>query len=146
MKRRLIGIPTTFLLLAALMLSVVSSAFAATLRPGHSLQVGRQLHSDNGRYTLTLQADGNVVLYDNGNHQAVWATNTPRTDPANFIMQTDGNLVLYNSSGSPLWASNTNNNPGAMLAVQDDGNLVVYRARAPTTPNNALWASGTNWR
>jgi hypothetical protein len=145
MKRRLMVIPATLLLLAAFMLSVITSAFAGALGPGQSLQAGQRLQSNNGRYTLTLQLDGNVVLY-NGSNQAIWATNTPRTSPANFIMQMDGNLVLYASSGSPIWASNTNNNPGAFLVVQDDGNLVVYRAGAPTTPNNALWASGTNGR
>jgi hypothetical protein len=142
-KSRLTVIPATFLLLAAFMLSVASSAFAATLSSGQSLQTGQQLKSDNRRYALTLQSDGNVVLYDR-HHQAIWATNTPRSKPANFTMQTDGNLVLYASSGSPIWASNTVNNPGAYLVVQDDGNLVVYRAGAPTTPDNALWASGTH--
>jgi hypothetical protein len=137
MKSRLTVIPATFLLLAAFMLSVTSSAFAGTLSSGQSLQTGQRLQSDNRRYTLTLQSDGNVVLYDH-HHQAIWATNTPRSHPANFAMQTDGNLVLYASSGGPIWASNTNNNPGAFLVVQDDGNLVVYRAGAPTTPDNAL--------
>ena len=61
-------------------------------------------------------------------------------------MQTDGNLVLYDTSGQPYWDSNTQGNPGAFLNVQDDGNLVVYRAGSTTqteTANNALWASGT---
>jgi hypothetical protein len=142
-KSQLAVIPATFLLLTAFMLSAIPSAFAATLGSGQSLQTGQRLQSDNGRYTLSLQSDGNVVLYGH-HHQAIWATNTPRTNPANFAMQTDGNLVLYTSSGSPIWASNTNNNPGAFLVVQDDGNLVVYRAGARATPDNALWASGTN--
>jgi hypothetical protein len=143
MQSRLAMIAATLLLLAAFMPGAVSSSFAAALSSGQSLQTGQRLQSDNRRYTLTLQSDGNVVLYDH-HHQAIWATNTPRTKPANFAMQTDGNLVLYASSGGPLWASNTVNNPGAFLVVQDDGNLVVYRAGAPTTPDNALWASGTN--
>ena len=67
-------------------------------------------------------------------------------DPREFIMQTDGNLVLYDTSGQPHWASKTQGNPGAFLNVQDDGNLVVYRAGSTTveTANNALWEAGTS--
>ena len=55
-----------------------------------------------------------------------------------FVMQSDGNLVLYDSGSCPLWASNTSGNPGATFAVQSDGNLVVYSAAA-----KALWSSGS---
>ena len=54
-----------------------------------------------------------------------------------FVMQRDGNLVLY-FSGRPLWASNTAGNSGAFAVMQGDGNLVVYSASG-----RALWASGT---
>ena len=60
-------------------------------------------------------------------------------------MQTDGNLVLYDTSGQPNWASKTQGNPGAFLNVQNDGNLVVYRAGSTTqTANNALWEAGNS--
>jgi WD40 repeat protein len=64
-------------------------------------------------------------------------------------MQTDGNLVLYNTSksfGDPLWgkplaiwASNTNW-AGSHVIMQDNGNLVMFSA-APTS--RKLWDSGT---
>ena len=41
-------------------------------------------------------------------------------------MQSDGNLVLFTSGGTPVWATNTNNNNGAYLILQDDGNAVIY--------------------
>ena len=44
--------------------------------------------------------------------------------------QTDGNLVLYQSS-SVLWTTYTNYNPGgAALVMQNDGNLVLYDKNA----------------
>ena len=59
-----------------------------------------------------------------------------------LVMQTDGNLVLYNN-GTPThgkyacWASNTQYN-GYYAIYQRDGNFVVYnRSGRPT------WASGT---
>jgi surface antigen len=47
--------------------------------------------------------------------------------PFQLVMQTDGNLVEYDSAGQPLWASETSGHPGAYAALQaSDGNLVVY--------------------
>ncbi|MBD0746770.1 hypothetical protein [Streptomyces sp. CBMA152] len=52
--------------------------------------------------------------------------------------QTDGNFVVYTRSNRPVWASNTDGRPGSRLAVQDDGNVVIYDG------SRAVWASGTN--
>ncbi|MFD9794926.1 hypothetical protein ACFWXK_28715 [Streptomyces sp. NPDC059070] len=53
-------------------------------------------------------------------------------------LQTDGNFVVYTRSNRPVWASNTAGRPGSRLVVQDDGNVVVYDG------SRAVWASGTN--
>jgi hypothetical protein len=114
----------------------------STLFSGQSLQPGQSLQSDNQVYTLTMQSDGNVVLY-NSLSKPLWQTNTTGSNLREFIMQTDGNLVLYDTSGQPHWNSKTQGHPGAFLNVQDDGNLVVYRAGSTTeTANNALWDAG----
>ncbi|MEV0323106.1 hypothetical protein ACIBKX_33715 [Streptomyces sp. NPDC050658] len=52
--------------------------------------------------------------------------------------QTDGNLVVYTRSNRPVWASNTAGRPGSRLVIQDDGNVVIYDG------SRAVWASGTN--
>ncbi len=52
-------------------------------------------------------------------------------------MQTDGNLVEYNSSGQAVWASDTSGEPGNYVVMQTDGNLVVY-----SSSGQAVWASG----
>jgi Lysozyme like domain len=41
-------------------------------------------------------------------------------------MQTDGNAVVYNASGTPLWHSYTYGSNGAIFAMQGDGNAVMY--------------------
>jgi len=51
-------------------------------------------------------------------------------------MQSDGNLVEYNSSGTALWASDTSGQPGNYLLMQSDGNLVVY-----SSSGQARWAT-----
>jgi hypothetical protein len=136
--------------------------------------------------TLVLQDDGNLVIY-RPNGTAVWASKsivapTRYDDRAlagqtlndmwspnhqyQFVMQNDGNTVIYGPSG-PVWVmkgstirpairmqtdgdlvaydgstmrnywhSATLDHSGAVVKLQDDGNLVIYRPDG--TP---LWAS-----
>ena len=98
---------------------------------------------------LTLQLDGNLVLYKVENNVALWSTGTQGKHARELDMQADGNLVLYNYQIETLWDSQSSGrNANARLVVQDDGNLVVYgdaftNAGGPNTPNVALWNSGT---
>jgi hypothetical protein len=101
-----------------------------------SLTANQSLASCNGDYTLTMQGDGNLVLYQSGT--PLWASNTAGSAADEAIMQGDGNFVLYTSAGSPLWASGTAGNAGAYLNVQNDGNVVIY-----STSGSALWSTGT---
>ena len=57
-----------------------------------------------------------------------------------LILQSDGNLVIYNSSGRALWATNTDIHNPTQAVMQTDGNFVVYSG------GHALWATGTNGR
>ena len=67
-------------------------------------------------------------------------TTTSNNGKYNFVMQGDGNLVLYEGS-TVHWASNTNGKGTTpyRLAMQNDGNLVIYDKN-----NSATWASNTN--
>ncbi|MFF9062392.1 mannose-binding protein [Streptomyces sp. NPDC014882] len=59
-----------------------------------------------------------------------WTTNRIR-----MVMQTDGNLVVYNERGKPLWASMTfGENHRAIF--QTDGNLVIHNGA-----DRPIWAS-----
>ena len=101
---------------------------------GGRLYEGQSAWSPSGAYFLTLQGDGNLVLYTAGG-TPLWATGTVGTSPGRLEMQSDGNLVLYDSGGTPVWATMTNYNPGAYLNVQDDSNVVIYGAAGAP-----LWA------
>lgn len=58
-----------------------------------------------------------------------------------FIMQQDGNLVLYQPGAKPLWAANTTGLPVIGVIMQNDGNLVIYvPGQAGSRP---VWASNT---
>ncbi|AUX41696.1 uncharacterized protein SOCE26_031180 [Sorangium cellulosum] len=97
---------------------------------GQWMNRGTFIDSANGTYRLSMQDDGNLVLYRKGpNPQPLWATGTDGVAIRRVIMQTDGNLVLYDYADKPRWASNTHGNPGSFLVLQCDGNVVIY---APT--------------
>ena len=97
---------------------------------------GQSNSSCDGRFALSLQADGDLVLYQDAT--LLWDTGTSGLSSAEVIMQSDGNFVLYDRAGRALWASNTAGHPGALFAIQDDGNLAVYDVSGV-----ALWASDT---
>jgi hypothetical protein len=105
------------------------------LASGATLAPGSYLLSPDGESALTLQTDGNMVLYSN--FKAVWNTVTFNRTPNRLEMGTDGNLKIYFSDGS-TWASNTAGHPGAYLKLQTDGNLVIY-----DTNGTPLWNTVT---
>jgi len=72
-----------------------------------------------------------------GQYLAAPALTPGGPSPYELIMQTDGNLVVYNAAYRPLWDSQTNGRPGAYAVLQSsDGNLVVY-----STSGQALWSA-----
>src|SRR6185369_6802007 len=100
---------------------------------GQTLTKGMRLAQ--GPYSLTMQSDGNFVLYNGKN--PIWASDTAgRGEKA--VFQGDGNLVVYGPGNSALWASGTNGHPTATLLIQDDGNVVIYEG------SRAIWATGTD--
>jgi hypothetical protein len=113
------------------------AACGDTLAVNRVLRRNMYLRSSDGRYTLWLQGDGNLVLYGPSG-RALWANSRFTTDFV--IMQGDGNLVGYRDVGGPTWASNTDRSGGNRLVVQNDGNLVIYSS------TRAVWASNTAGR
>ncbi|PYC68375.1 hypothetical protein C7C46_29160 [Streptomyces tateyamensis] len=129
------------------------SVYNAPSTPGNltaSMAGGTVLHPGDSAYSsrtmLTMQADGNLVLYTLGG-LPLWSTNTNGHPGAYATMQADGNLVVYQpdpkfttpgAAANSLWSSGTPNNPGATAKVQGDCNFVIY-----DTNNKPLWASNT---
>ncbi|MBP2330478.1 subtilisin family serine protease [Kibdelosporangium banguiense] len=91
---------------------------------GQSLSSGQVLRSQNGLYTLAMQSDGNLVLYNQAS-QAIWHSSTGGNPGAFAIFQSDGNFVLYRANGVALWHVATNGTAANLFLVQNDGNLVI---------------------
>jgi hypothetical protein len=104
-----------------------------TLSASEELSRGNHIMSQDTHSILTLQPDGNLVVYSNFTNP-VWSSNSQNQSVTKLVMQADGNLVLYNQSNAPVWASGTAGNPGARSVLQPDGNLVIY-----SSSNAPLW-------
>jgi hypothetical protein len=82
-----------------------------TLSQGQSVQIGL--------FTLVMQGDGNLVLYEQDG-PAVWDSGTYgqncRGNQCFAAFQPDGNFVVYNGT-TALWNSGTYGHPGAQLML-----------------------------
>jgi len=83
---------------------------------GFNLQAGESMLL--GNLKLTMQGDGNLVLYQ-GN-TALWNSATfgqvCAANACQAVLQSDGNLVVYNGS-TALWNSQTGGHPEALLNI-----------------------------
>jgi hypothetical protein len=68
---------------------------------------------------------------------ALWSNNTTTGRSTVMAMQGDGNLVIRGPANEAVWDSGTSGHSGARLVMQNDGNLVIYDG------STFVWASGT---
>ncbi|WP_052691852.1 PQQ-binding-like beta-propeller repeat protein [Teredinibacter purpureus] len=101
------------------------------------LNPGQKLTSENNKYILTMQLDGNVVLRRTSDGKALWSTAT-NVGKAFLSMQNDGNLVVYRTNGTALWASNTNDSSGLYVILKNDGDLDIKNAS-----NTTIWSTNS---
>jgi hypothetical protein len=118
--------------------NIAPASRPGVLAAGDELGIDHSIPSPSGFTRLTLQSDGNLVLYARraSGEMARWASGTDGQPVTRCIMQTDRNFVLYNAE-QPLWASGTIA-VGAYLYVQDDENFVIYQGDTP------IWATDTS--
>ncbi|NUS44285.1 MAG: hypothetical protein HOQ24_11430, partial [Mycobacteriaceae bacterium] len=103
-----------------------------TLGAGETLTTGQELVSENGLFRMTVQQDGNVVIYGpdgagktGPNRTATWALNTSGQDSSGFGFDESGFYLL--TSDDHRWNANnfTADSTHLTLTLQNDGNLVV---------------------
>lgn len=138
--RTCLGVLVGLALLLAVAASDAMAASPSALLGGQTLTAGHALASPDGHYILAMQADGNLVLYlHNGgfNLRPLWSTGTSGDRGDRAVLQSNGNLVLYDAENQALWSTNTSTAGCANLVMQEDGNLVLYNKKKP------VWASHT---
>ena len=117
----------------------VTATGCGGLKVGQILAAGKRFASCDGKYFLTLQTNGNLILSADAGRVALWSTGTTSGTGSYLAMQDDGNLVVYSAQGKAVWATMTNGHRGATATVQTDGNLVVYDAKG-----KALWDANSS--
>jgi len=96
-----------------------------TLSLGQSLTPEQTLTSADGRFVLTLQSSGALTIKEgpttlyNGGGSGI---------PSALMLEQDGNVIEFDTSGNILFQTNTSGQGGENLVMQNDGNLVLYTA------------------
>ncbi|BBN17254.1 protein MpGH17.21 [Marchantia polymorpha subsp. ruderalis] len=117
-----------------------SPTLSNRITQGMRLSSGQFVMSKNEVYKFIMQADCNLVLYQNG-VTPLWSSHTVCSASDGYLeLLSDGNAVVY-GGGVARWTSNTlGRNDGAhRIDVQDDGNTVMYNEA-----NQAIWATKTS--
>jgi hypothetical protein len=114
-----------------------------TIMNGEKMQLNDVRRSPAGAFTLVMQPDGNLVLYNTKGlsvaqttpsnpaawavtaDRAMWATNTNDGQTKFAWMQSDGNFVLYTADMRATWASNTNDGQPNFVTLDDNGLLAM---------------------
>ncbi len=131
-----------------------SATAAMAARPGRNAYLfeTEKLASPNGKFTLLMQTDGNLVIYKSECVEnpgcAVWNSRTYRETGQYYLaMQDDGNLVIYrgrppDDSSKAIWNTQTYRERGSyFLSVQDDGSLAIHAGTAPSGDKGVIWSS-----
>jgi hypothetical protein len=103
----------------------------------HAIEFDRDSEWTVGeRHRFAFTARGNLELWQNPDLKLLWESGTTGRGEK-FVMQSDGNMVIYDATRQSVWASDTFDNREAVLAVEEEGRLVIYAADLTTT----LWRS-----
>jgi hypothetical protein len=96
------------------------------------------LNTGAGSCAMSYQTPSICGSMSQGQYLSVGQSRSSCDGRFSLVMQSDGNLVLYQNGVGALWASNTFGSTGATAAMQSDGNFVLYNTAA-----KPLWSTGT---
>ncbi|RRT84198.1 hypothetical protein B296_00003929 [Ensete ventricosum] len=129
-----------------------ASTESNVLYSGESLMHGQ--HLGYKQYSLVMQEDCNLVVYDNGN--PTWASGTwHKGVNCHLQLQSDGELIIFGYNRytrigpSQVWRSNSRSSSGSYaLVLRYDGSIHVYgpeRWSAPRTTGGGAGAPRSTW-
>ncbi|KAG5666699.1 hypothetical protein PVAND_014714 [Polypedilum vanderplanki] len=100
---------------------------------------GWSLKSASGNCYLSMQLDGNLVIYKTRNLAPLWATHTHFKYANRAYMEADGNLNVYGNDDYLWWSSKTKRKNGAYVKLQNSGNLEMF-----TKSDKKVWETKSN--
>ena len=81
----------------------------------------------NEGYMLRFDRQGNLTFGVPSEGKLIWESKTDGKGSHKLAIQTDGNVVIYDSKDKPIWATETGGHSGAYLGInKDKGTLAVY--------------------
>jgi hypothetical protein len=128
----------------------ISGVMSHTCHGDQWLSAGQSwYYGKDNRARLTMQVDGNLVIYDTrpSTDKAVWSTHTDNSSAQYMFFGSDGWFALSdNVFGGVYWAptykSRCPSDRAYVLALQDDSNVAVYCHKTGSY-GTAIWASNT---
>lgn len=115
--------------------AVAYPAVAWRLSSGEGLVVGQQLISQDGRFTLKAEANGDLVLRFGAT--TLWSAGAATGNSLLLRLQTSGAATLFDVAQASLWSTPTAG-ANATLTLQNDGNLVLKNSGG-----SVVWQSNT---
>ena len=108
------------------------------LTNGATLASGQALASPSGRFTIAMQADGNLVERTPAG-RALWTSRTSGNTGAKLVMRSDGTLLIASTANKTLWSTPTSGVKSATVDLGDDGNFVLRGS-----VGQPYWANGAS--
>lgn len=119
------------------------TASTAACPPSDRMSHEESLLAASSQYLQSPDGRFRFVMQADGNvvlygpSGALWSTNTVGKPARELRMQNDGTLVLYDQNSQVIWASGAGRHYNAFIVVQNDGNVVIYKG------GTALWSTET---
>jgi hypothetical protein len=115
-----------------------ASAWPARITIGDELNLNEQLVSPNGRYSLTMQDNGNLVLRG-VSEGIIWSPEMEGSGAVKAEITDAGNVVLRQADNDVMWWSGTTRwaASATTLEVTDSGNVLLSNAA-----RDHLWRVG----
>lgn len=102
---------------------------SATIAVGEVFLPESKKKSGNGRYRLFHDSKRGRLFITKSKGRVIWSTARRKVSSSKFVVQSDGNAVLYGSDGKPIWSTNTTGVSARELLLTDDGNLELRDER-----------------
>lgn len=115
-------------------------------RGSNRMSMDQRLYAASADFLQSTDGRFKFVMQSDGNlvlyapSGPIWTTSTVGRGANHLRMQGDGNLVMYNGANYAIWSSRTPRHYNAFLIVQNDGNVVIYN------DGRAIWHTGTGGR
>lgn len=118
--------------------NIQSTLPTAILKINEKLQEGQIKYSDNRKFFIILEKDGELSIY-NQDETRLWTSGKKSSLNVYLIMQSDGNLCVIDRENTKIWCSESIGLNRNYASIDNDGVLRIYN-----TSKQIVWSSSNN--